>query len=101
VFSSDGKYLVFMSKDRQGGSSWEIYRMEWATGDVVLLTDGNGAQDGLPAISPDNKWVAFMSDRAGRWDLYYVSIDGGEVHYLSPISGQPLSWLEHSIQWVQ
>jgi Tol biopolymer transport system component len=101
VWTSDGKYIVFMSKDRQGGSSWEVYRMEWATGNVVLLTDGNLAQDGLPAISPDNKWVAFMSDRAGRWDLYYVSIDGGEVHYLSPISGQPLSWLEHSIQWVR
>ena len=100
TWTSDGKYVVFMSKDRSGGSSWEVYRMDLATREVILLTDGHPLQDGLPAISPDDQWVVFMSDRDGQWKLYYVSIDGGAVHFLSDISGQPISWLEHSIQWM-
>lgn len=100
TWTSDGKYVVFMSKDRIGGSSWEVYRMDWDTGEVILLTDGHPKQDGLPAISPDDRWVVFMSDRDGQWKLYYVSIDGGAVNLLSEISGQPISWLEHSVQWI-
>lgn len=100
TWTSDGRYVVFMSKDRSGGSSWEVYRMDWATKEVILLTDGHPLQDGLPAISPDDQWVVFMSDREGQWKLYTVSIDGGAVHLLSEISGQPISWLEHSVQWV-
>lgn len=101
TWSPDGRYVVFMSKDRGGESSWEIYRLTWGTGEIIRLTDRNIKQDGLPTISPDGKWVAFMSDRDGFWRLYYVSIDGGPVHFLSDISGQPLSWLEHTIQWVE
>jgi serine/threonine-protein kinase len=101
TWSPDGRYVVFMSKDRLGNSSWEVYRLDWKTREVMRLTDGYDAQDGLPTVSPDGKWVAFMSDRSGRWMLYYVSIDGGPVHLLSDISGQPIDWLEHAIQWVK
>jgi Tol biopolymer transport system component len=65
---------------------------------VQLTHDPN--QDGLPSVSPDGKWVAFMSDRRGYWQLWYVSIDGGEAQLLSEINGQPVAWLEHAIQWV-
>jgi TolB protein len=75
--------------------------LTWGSGEIIRLTDRNPKQDGLPTISPDGKWVAFMSDRDGFWRLYYVSIDGGPVHLLSDIYGQPLSWLEHTIQWVE
>jgi Tol biopolymer transport system component len=101
TWSPNGKHVVFMSKDRFNNSTWEVYRLDYATGEIIRLTDGNQAQDGLPTVSPDSKWVAFMSDRDGRWKLYYVSIDGGPVHFLSDISGQPLQWLEHAIQWVE
>lgn len=102
AWTSDGRYLVFMSKDHPGeeAADWEIYRMAWPSGIVTRITDGSPAKDGLPAISPDGKWVAFMSDRGGRWKLWYVSIDGGDVQLLSDIEGQPLAWLEHSVQWV-
>jgi Tol biopolymer transport system component len=91
-----------MSKDRNG-DNWEVYRLAIGTSEsaIVQLTDGDPAQDGLPAVSPDGKWVVFMSDRGGRWKLWYVSIEGGPVHFLSDISGQPIAWLEHSVQWVK
>lgn len=102
TWSPDGQTIVFMSKDRGNlGNNWELYRYQYATGETELLTDGDPAQDGLPAISPDGRWVVFMSDRGGRWKLWYVSIDGGPVYLLSDISGQPVAWLEHAIQWVR
>jgi serine/threonine-protein kinase len=101
VWTSDGRFVVFMSKDRTAGASWEVYRLELVSGEITLLTDGHPGQDGLPAVSPDDKWVALMSDRSGEWNLYYVSLDGGPVYFLSELNGQPLAWLEHSVQWVK
>ena len=107
TWTPDGKFIVFMSKDRGNlGDNWELYKYEYTPGSIThgsitRLTDGNPAQDGLPAISPDGKWVAFMSDRGGRWNLWYVSIDGGPVIFLSEIAGQPVAWLEHAVQWVR
>jgi Tol biopolymer transport system component len=60
----------------------------------------NPYQDGLPAVSPDGNYVAFMSDRDGYWRLYYVPIEGGEAQLLGDINGQLPRWLEHSVQWV-
>jgi serine/threonine protein kinase/tetratricopeptide (TPR) repeat protein len=101
VWTSDGKYIVFMCQDRfVSGTSWEVCRRDMSTGAEIQLTDGASTQEGLPAISPDNKWVAFVSDRGGTWNLYYVSIDGGPIHFLSAMSGQPISWLDHNVQWV-
>jgi serine/threonine-protein kinase len=101
AWSPDGRYVVFMSRDRIGGSTWEVYRLDWNTGEIILLTDGAQSQEGLPTVSPDGKWVVFVSDRGGRWKLWYVSIEGGEIHFLSDMNGQPIAWLEHSIQWVR
>jgi Tol biopolymer transport system component len=98
TWTPNGQYIVFMSKDRDG-DNWEVYRLERSTLEVVRLTN-HPAQDGLPAVSPDGKWVAFMSDRGNVWRLWYVSIDGGEAQLLSNVSGQPIAWLEHAIQWV-
>jgi eukaryotic-like serine/threonine-protein kinase len=96
AWSPDGRYIVFMS-NREG--NWELYRLELATSQIVRLTN-DGAQDGLPAVSPDGAYVAFMSDRERVWNLWVVSIDGGEAELLSGIAGQPINWLEHSVQWV-
>lgn len=108
TWTPDGQSIVYMGKDHAGdaGADYEVYRLDPQTGESVRLTDGNPAQDGLPTVSPDGKWVAFMSDRGTntggkRWRLWYVSIDGGPVHFLSDIAGQPISWLEHAIQWVR
>jgi Tol biopolymer transport system component len=96
VWTPDGESVVFMSI-RDGNS--EVYSINVNTHALTRLTN-HPAQDGLPAISPDGRHVAFMSDRGGVWQIWYVPIEGGEARLLGNINGQPLSWLEHAMQWA-
>ena len=36
-----------------------------------------------PAWSPDGKWLAFISDRDGKRQLYRIAVDGGEAERLT------------------
>ncbi|MGH6719547.1 MAG: S41 family peptidase, partial [Alphaproteobacteria bacterium] len=41
------------------------------------------ARDAYPRISPDGKWIAFSSDRAGNLDVYVVPFEGGAPKQLT------------------
>ena len=38
---------------------------------------------GSPRWSPDSRWIAFDSSKAGNWDIYVVSADGGQPRRLT------------------
>jgi TolB protein len=106
VWMPDGESILFMSNGRHG--NWEVYRVDWTTGDITRLTYRDGSQDGLPAVSPDGKYFAYLSDEGGVWRIYYAPVEGdedgeggvGEGRLLSEMAGSLPSWLEHTIQWV-
>ncbi|RJP31975.1 MAG: hypothetical protein C4527_06885 [Candidatus Omnitrophota bacterium] len=50
------------------------------------LTDHN-AVDRYPAISPDGTKIAFMSERAGRQDIWLMDIDGSNLTNLTAATG--------------
>ena len=97
TWSPDGRTIVFTSNGRHG--NYEVYALNTATRDVTRLTD-HPANDGIPAVSPDGTWVAFLSDRGGRWQIWGVPISGGEAVVLGDIAGQVGNWLDQQIQWV-
>ncbi len=68
--SSDGKWIVF---ELLG----DLYTLSIAGGDAKRITDGM-AYDSQPRISPDGKWIAFISDRDGNDNLWIVKADGTE-----------------------
>jgi Tol biopolymer transport system component len=99
AWSPDAKEIVFMSDGRD--NNWEIYRVSVASGVIQRLTT-SPAQDGLPTISPDGKFVAYASDKGGQWHLWIVPLDGSKPPArLAPIEGELTSWLEHAVQWVE
>jgi eukaryotic-like serine/threonine-protein kinase len=56
---------------------------------VTSLTSGGALNIG-PAISPDGKWVAYLSDRGGPMDLWVKFAAGGEAVNLTGSTGLEL-----------
>ena len=59
-FTPDGTALVF-SSDRAGKGSYDIYRLDIATGAITALTESD-TEDAEPTVSPDGATIAFTVD---------------------------------------
>jgi len=73
---SAGRRLVFAST--QHSPSPDIYRMAVGGTTITQLTTDPG-QDMMPAFAPDDRQIAFASDRYGQWDIFIMSADGGQA----------------------
>jgi tricorn protease len=63
----------------------EVFTVPVEEGDIRQITDST-ARDRFVAYSPDGKSLAFISDRSGREELYFTSVDGaGEATKLTDI----------------
>lgn len=51
------------------------------------LTD-DAAQDIIPRWSPDGKWIAFISDRSGKYEIWKVRPDGTELQAMTHEPGK-------------
>lgn len=76
-------FKIVFATDRDGNE--EIYSMNTdGTGQVNLTnnpyaSDGvTPADDGTPALSPDQQYVVFGSNRDGDWDIYKMNSDGSD-----------------------
>ncbi len=67
------------------GNECGIIRTNLDGGDPLALTDT--ADDTAPAVSPDGKTVAFMSNRTGNWDVFTIGIDGQNLQQLTTGDG--------------
>ena len=74
-------YIVFVSDD----DVWRVARDDdYASriNQAIRLT-GNRHHVECPKISPDQKYVAFLSDESGDIDCYLIPMDGGIVSRLT------------------
>jgi len=70
----------------------EIFTAPVDEGDLRQITDGPARDRGV-SYSPDGKWLAFVSDRSGREELYVVAVDGtGEAQKLTDIDTLKLGY---------
>ncbi len=102
AWSPDGRSIVFMSDGRDG--NMEIYRLDLpengAAGVVTRLTDDPGI-DAAPVVSPDNQWVAFLSNRDGTWKIYAMPIAGGPAVVVGTPKGDTGDWHNQAMLWVR
>ena len=61
-----------------------LHLVDCATGDTRPMTGGS-ATDHFPRFSPDGKSIAFISDRAGKAQLFIMPVDGGEARKLTDL----------------
>ncbi len=54
----------------------ELFTVPAEKGEVRNLTHAPGARERDPAWSPDGKWIAYLSDASGEYELYVVGSDG-------------------------
>ena len=76
-YSYDGRYLVFTSGLSGDANTWEIVRLDLATGESRQLTDNN-VRDASPAFSRDNQTVLFTTAGDGNAAIAVIPAAGGE-----------------------
>ncbi len=95
-----GNTVAYVSAER---GDWSIYTLDIVSGAVRQITD-DGMNDGLAAISPDGRSVAFLSDREGKLAVWYVGIRGGPARKLFDLSAEwgqlrADGWAEERLSW--
>jgi dipeptidyl aminopeptidase/acylaminoacyl peptidase len=85
----DGTFL------RQGKIEYITNSLPVLSG-VTTLAGGENTSIFQPEYSPDGKWLAYMSDESGWWQLYLYDLESGEYQQ---ITNEPA---EHgSPAWIQ
>lgn len=100
--SDSGGFQVFFSSPNIDGN-WEAYSVNLDGSNLTNLSNGVDWNDGLPTVSPDGNWVAFVSDRDERWGIWAVPRTGGEPIKLldfNTINTNPSPWGEEDRAWT-
>jgi Tol biopolymer transport system component len=90
---ADGSGIITVGNAMRGGTQ----------GDIGIIRDaGHGAFEPLvasqfneqfPAVSPDQRWLAFVSDQSGQLEVYVRPLDGdGELVQVSQNGGNEPVW---------
>jgi eukaryotic-like serine/threonine-protein kinase len=66
-WSRDGSQVAFT--ERGMGRGWNIWSLDVRTGNAKPLV-AEQYDDIEPQFSPDRRWLAFTSNRSGRWAVY-------------------------------
>ena len=83
----------------------EAYLMNLSGEAVRNLSRSPTSNDGLPTLSPDGAWAAFVSDREGGWAIWATPISGGPAQKLFNLPDETLwgsgdhSWTNERISW--
>jgi hypothetical protein len=96
-----GFQLYFSAGNIDG--NWEAYAIDLDGANLTNLSNAPLAQDGLPTVSPDGDWVAFVSDRDGRWGIWVMPLAGGQpvkVVDIATINTNPNPWGAGDRAWM-
>jgi eukaryotic-like serine/threonine-protein kinase len=72
-WTSDGQLLAFVELNSMSGVHMWVLRMSDRKALPFIRTPSN---ETLPRFSPDGRWLAYMSDESGRYEIYVQSYPG-------------------------
>jgi dipeptidyl aminopeptidase/acylaminoacyl peptidase len=81
VISPNGKFVAFTVRT----ADWDQNEFDseiWISrdgGQAFQATQSTKGSSNAPNFSPDSKWLAFLSDRGGKNQIYVMRLEGGEA----------------------
>ena len=90
VFSPDGRWLVYRVDTRENNRDIFMVPMAGERTPVPLLVGVN--DDKHPRVSPDSRWLAYVSNESGREEVYVraLAAGGGRVPVSAEGGGEPI-----------
>jgi TolB protein len=116
TWSPDGNRVAFV---RRQHDHWEIYAVNGDSTGLSRLTTTPSRPDGTPGNSvspawspappqggPGGPYIAFLTDRTGKWEIWVMRADGSDQQPLfrSALDGLALEYAfdaERAISWTQ
>ena len=82
AFAPDGR-IIYTARDK---NNYDIFSINLDGGEMRQLTKNAGRRNVEAVVSPDNRFIAFVSDRTGAPRLWLMNLDGTEARQLTPPS---------------
>jgi Tol biopolymer transport system component len=91
-WSPDGRTLILTVRTAQGTDVWTMPVEATGEGDVARPIFAERFNERDARISPDDEWIAYVSDESGREEVSVRRVSGGERTVLSPGGGHQPVW---------
>jgi len=93
TWSPDGKWLVFRTDNQERGTG-DILGIRPGVDTVPRALVATPAEELVPEISPDGRWMAYSSDVSGRREIYVRAFPdaAGTPYQVSTTGGTNPSW---------
>ena len=109
AWSPDGSRVAFT---RRQHDHWELYVVNADGRNLTRLTDTGKKPNGevgnsvAAAWSPDGQYLAFLTDRTGKWEIWIMRANGSNQKPMfgSALAGLPLQYSfvsERAISWTE
>jgi hypothetical protein len=109
AWSPDGGRVAFT---RRQHDHWEVYVVDADGRNLTRLTDtpkkpnGELGNSAAAAWSPDGQYLAFLTDRTGKWEIWIMRANGSSQKPMfgSALAGLPLEYSfvsERAISWTK
>jgi Tol biopolymer transport system component len=78
-WTSDGRYIIYSERTAASGS--DIWILPTAPGSTPRPFLRTPFYEYGGTVSPNGRWMAYTSDRSGRYEVYVSSFSGGDSAY--------------------
>lgn len=93
AWTKDGSALITTGNDLNGQSSGDIALVENGGRGPIRPLVASPFQESYSALSPDDRWVAYVSDQSGRQEVYVQPLKGeGDPVQVSQEGGTEPVW---------
>ena len=83
--SADGQHLVFQTRGAK--TAWDVWGLDLRGNRKPFPVVQTPFLELLPSISPDGKWVAYVSNETGRSEIFITAFAGGQAKWQVSSSG--------------